>query len=313
MKFSFDPLIFAAVIAGLVSGSELTAQTIYSWTDENGITHFTDRQPETEQPVTVQKAIAEPESALSIRRSGLEQDPVWWFRNRLAGPLSVRVRLVEEENVITEPPLPAVFVLPAQSERELVTIGPLNPSRSWSYRFETEAIVGEMGVVHRPPGPYRPPIAPGASFVIGQAFGGTFSHTAPHAYHAVDIAMPVGTPIHAARAGVVMDRERYFHQAGQDLERFGPRANFVRILHDDGTMAVYAHLDYEGVAVFPGEQVERGQYLGRSGNTGYSSGPHLHFVIQKNRDMQLVSIPFEFEGADGRAVTPRERLRLTAP
>ena len=313
MKLQFDPLIFAAVIAGLVSVSGLMAQTIYSWTDENGVTHFTDRKPDTDQPVTVQKAIAEPESALSIRRSGPDHDPVWWFRNRLAGPLSVRVRLVEEDNVITEPPLPAVFVLPAQSERELVTIGPLNPSRSWRYRFETEAIVGEMDAVHRPPGPYRPPIAPGASFSIGQAFGGTFSHSEPQSFHAVDIAMPVGTPIHAARAGVVMDRERFFHRAGQDLRRDGPRANFVRILHVDGTMAVYAHLDYEGVAVFPGEQVERGQYIGRSGNTGYSSGPHLHFVIQKNRNMQLVSVPFEFEGADGRPVTPRERLCLTTP
>ncbi len=297
----------------LLSAGPAMAQTIYSWTDENGVTHFTDRKPDTDQPVTVQKAIAEPESALSIRRSGPDQDPVWWFRNRLAGPLSVRVRLVEEDNVITEPRLPAVFTLPAQAERELVTIGPLNPARSWSYRFETEVVAGELDVVHQPPGPYRPPIAPGASFTVGQAFGGTFSHTEPHAYYAVDIVMPVGTPIHAARAGVVMDRERYFHRAGLDRQRDGPRANFVRILHEDGTMAVYAHLDYEGVAVFPGQEISRGQYIGRSGNTGYSSGPHLHFVIQKNRDMQLVSVPFEFEGPDGSPVTPRERLRLSVP
>jgi murein DD-endopeptidase MepM/ murein hydrolase activator NlpD len=309
-----SPLGFALLLLTMLFFSPAAgAQTIYSWTDENGITHFTDRKPETDQPVTVQKAIAEPESALSIRRSGPDHDPVWWFRNRIAGPLSVRIRLVDEENVIAEPPQPEVFVLPGQTERELVTIGPLNPARSWSYRFETEAVVGEMGAVHQPPRPYRPPIAPGASFNVGQAFGGSFSHTEPHAYHAVDIAMPVGTPIHAARAGFVMDRERYFHRAGQDLERDGPRANFVRILHDDGTMAVYAHLDYEGVAVFPGEQVSRGQYIGRSGNTGYSSGPHLHFVVQKNSNMQLVSVPFEFEGPDGRPVTPRERLRLSAP
>ena len=313
MKLKYSLFFAAFVLKGLLYAPTALGQTIYSWTDENGVTHFTDRKPDTEQPVTVQKAIAEPESALTVRQTGPDEKPVWWFRNRLAGPLAVRIRLEEADNVVTEPRLPDIFVLPALSERELVTIGPMNPRRSWRYRFETEAVAGSPAALHRPPGPYRPPFAPGASFTIGQAFGGMFSHTEPHAYHAVDIAMPVGTPIHAARAGVVMDRERYFHRAGQDLQRDGPRANFVRIVHDDGTMAVYAHLDYEGVAVHPGQQVARGQFIGRSGNTGYSSGPHLHFVIQKNRDMQLISVPFEFAEADGNAVTPRERLRLSAP
>ena len=288
-------------------------QTIYSWTDEDGITHFTDRKPETDQPVTVQKAIAEPESPLVIRRSGPDHDPLWWFRNRLAGPLALRVSLAESDNVVTEPELPRVFVLPGQAERELVTIGPLNPRQSWRYRLQTETVVGGTEAEHRPERPYRPPFATGAEFTIGQAWGGAFSHTEPHAYHAVDIAMPVGTPIHAARDGVVMDSARWFHRSGDDRERYGPRANFIRILHDDGTMAVYAHLDYAGVRVHPGERVARGQYIGRSGNTGFSSGPHLHFVVQKNRDMELVSVPFEFEGGDGSVVTPRERLRLSAP
>jgi murein DD-endopeptidase MepM/ murein hydrolase activator NlpD len=124
--------------------------------------------------------------------------------------------------------------------------------------------------------------------------------------------MPIGTPVHAAREGVVMDQARYFHGAGEDLKRYGQRANFVRILHDDGTMAVYAHLDYEGVRVAAGQRVRRGQLIGKSGNTGFTTGPHLHFVIQKNRSMELVSVPFEFEGDNGQGVRPRQGLRIEA-
>ena len=302
--------LLIGVLVGVSGGA--VAQTIYIWTDEDGVTHFTDRAPQTDREVTIQKAIAEPESALVVRQTGPDDAPVWWFRNRLSGPLAVRVSLAEADNVLTEPELPRVFVLPPDSERELVTIGPLDRHKSWRYRFQTEAVVGSTGVTHRPEQPYRPPFASGAEFTIGQAWGGEFSHTEPHSYHAVDIAMPIGTPVHAARAGVVMDSARWFHRSGEDRERYGARANFIRILHDDGTMAVYAHLDYAGVRVHPGERVARGQYIGRSGNTGFSSGPHLHFVIQINRDMQLVSVPFEFEDAQGRAVTPRERLRLRA-
>jgi murein DD-endopeptidase MepM/ murein hydrolase activator NlpD len=102
-----------------------------------------------------------------------------------------------------------------------------------------------------------------------------------------------------------MDVARYFHGAGEDFERDGPRANYVRILHEDGSMGLYAHLDYKGVRVSPGDRVERGERIGRSGNTGYSTGPHLHFAVQVNRDMQLTSVPFEFEGDDGAAVAPQ--------
>lgn len=288
------------------------AQTIYIYEDEDGIQHFTDRKPETDREVTVQRAVAEPEDLLEVRQFGPDDSPVWMFRNRTHGPLAVRVAFAESENVVSEPELPRTFVLPANAQRELVTIGPLDEGRSWRYRLTTGALPGRPDARHEPDGPYRVPFATGERYRVGQAFGGEYSHNEPSNYHAVDITMPIGTPVHAARAGVVIDEARYFDGAGEDLERYGRRANFVRILHEDGTMAVYAHLQYEGVRVRPGQRVERGDLIGKSGETGFATGPHLHFVIQKNDDMRLVSVPFEFEGPDGEAIRPRQGLVLEA-
>jgi murein DD-endopeptidase MepM/ murein hydrolase activator NlpD len=64
-------------------------------------------------------------------------------------------------------------------------------------------------------------------------------------------------------------------------------------------MAVYAHLAQDGADVRLGEHVRRGQRIGRSGNTGFSGGPHLHFVVQANRGMRLVSLPFRMFGPGG--------------
>jgi murein DD-endopeptidase MepM/ murein hydrolase activator NlpD len=86
----------------------------------------------------------------------------------------------------------------------------------------------------------------------------------------------------------------------------------VRVLHEDGTMALYAHLSWNSIRVVPGERVARGQYLADSGNTGFSTGPHLHFVIQRNRGGAIVSVPVEFAGAAGSPVTLRRGAEYTA-
>ena len=122
--------------------------------------------------------------------------------------------------------------------------------------------------------------------------------------------MPVGTPVLAARSGVVMEMEDDFHGGGRQEERYLRRANHVRILHDDGTMAVYAHLQPNSARVYPGARVPAGTWIANSGNTGYSSGPHLHFVIQLNVGMAIESLPFRFRKKNGRPVVPDRRMML---
>jgi murein DD-endopeptidase MepM/ murein hydrolase activator NlpD len=101
--------------------------------------------------------------------------------------------------------------------------------------------------------------------------------------------MPEGTPIIAARGGVVVKTEN--RQSGRGTDASG---NFVRVLHDDGTMGVYLHLKKGSVRVREGQRVTVGSALALSGNTGNSTGPHLHFVVQRNTGLGLVSIPYQF-------------------
>ena len=132
---------------------------------------------------------------------------------------------------------------------------------------------------------------------IDQGYGGSFSHADPQNKYALDFAADEGTPVVAAREGVVMQVESDFDKAGLNREKYGGRANFVRIVHDDGTMALYAHLKTEGVLVRVGQRVRAGQRIGLSGNTGFTTGPHLHFAIQVNRGMRLQSLPFRLQGS----------------
>ena len=78
------------------------------------------------------------------------------------------------------------------------------------------------------------------------------------------------------------------------LQKLDASGNFVRVRHDDGSEAVYLHLKQGSVSVRVGQRVAVGSPLALSGNTGNSSGPHLHFVVQRATEAGLVSIPYEF-------------------
>lgn len=83
----------------------------------------------------------------------------------------------------------------------------------------------------------------------------------------MDIAPPAGTPIRAAKAGVVISAGPY-----------GGYGNFVVIDHGGGLATAYAH--QSRIAVSDGQSVSQGQVIGYVGNTGFSTGPHLHFEVR---------------------------------
>ncbi|HET7202862.1 MAG TPA: M23 family metallopeptidase [Steroidobacteraceae bacterium] len=200
-------------------------------------------------------------------------------------------------------------VVAAESEMPLLDV-PADDGPS-EVRYEYGYVVGEPNVAHRPPMPYRAPFALAQRFRVTQAPPDAVTHTDAASRNAIDIAMPIGTAVHAAREGLVIDVARNHFRSGLQLATMG-EANFVQILHDDGTYAIYAHLQMDTVRVRPGQRVARGEYIANSGNTGFSSGPHLHFVVLRNVGLRSESLPVTFAGSGGAGVTPRSGQILAA-
>ena len=138
--------------------------------------------------------------------------------------------------------------------------------------------------------PYVLPYPVGQSFLTSQGNCGTYSHTGDDRY-AYDFAMPIGTTIVATRAGTVLD----LIESNTD-DNGGISANFVRITHSDGTIAIYAHLTKDGVVVSAGASVTQGQSIALSGNSGYSSAGHLHFEVFQDANSSK-SVPVTFSNA----------------
>jgi len=159
---------------------------------------------------------------------------------------------------------------------------------------------------------YRLPYAAKIPRIVAQAAGGPMSHQDAENHEAIDFAMPIGAPVLAARRGRVLQvgdgtplRER------PPVQQDAP--NFVSVLHDDGTFALYLHLA-PGIPVKPGDDVEIGAKLGEAGNTGSPSGPHLHFVVLRRLGAsQVGSVPVRFVVPGAGIVTPRARAYLGSP
>jgi murein DD-endopeptidase MepM/ murein hydrolase activator NlpD len=185
-------------------------------------------------------------------------------------------------------------VLQGHQRIKVLELQPINVHRKIWYDESFYWTPGNMLAVHQGNITYRYPYAQGDYFPIVQGFGGRYSHSGASKY-AVDFAMPIGTPIYAARAGVVIDLVEQ-HTRGGANRKYAKYANYVVILHGDDTTGEYYHLKQNGVAVALGEHVKAGQKIGYSGNTGFSSLPHLHFAVYHAKPFgKYQSLPFEFE------------------
>jgi len=274
---------------GLFMASTSTvAMTIYKSTDANGVVSYSDRPSKGSQVFVFQDRMVERlerQVYLDIKKQ--KGADVVFVRNDLYAPVEVALAFTGMSNVRGAPAQTIRRVLPARSNTRLALLTAVSGGKPLVYTPMFQYSLGDPAGAaqgYRYPFPWR-----GGPFRLSQGANGDYSHFGPKNKYAMDIAMPVGTPIIAARAGVVVKTENSQNGRGTD-----PSGNFVRILHDDGTMSVYLHLKQGSVSVREGQRVTVGSPLALSGNTGNSSGPHLHFVVQRNTGMGLVSIPYQF-------------------
>lgn len=291
----------AVAVAASASGQ------VYRYQDERGQRVYSDRPPASGQPAESMaiKSEATAPRILVEPRSVVEGSVGMIAVNECRCPVefAIRIRGADGEE------LTARAVVPERSQQVLLEV----PAGAGSGRiaFDYGYVIGAPGVVHDPDLLYRAPFAVAQSFTVTQAPPAAITHRDLASRNAIDIAMPVGTPVHAARDGRVINVAHQFFRGGLQPEVSG-EANFVQILHDDGTTAIYAHLQMDTIRVRPGQSVRRGEYIANSGNTGYSGGPHLHFVVVRNGGFRSVSVPVRFAGPGGARVVPRTGGVLTA-
>ncbi len=147
--------------------------------------------------------------------------------------------------------------------------------------------------------PYLLPYKVGSEHRVLQGFNGKFSHLPPLQY-GVDFEMGVGTEIYAAQNGIIKEVKFNSNLSGK-TSKFIKHANFIKIIHTDKTMALYAHLKQNGVLVKKDQKVSAGEVIGQSGCTGFCDGAHLHFEVYKpaSNKKGRQSLPFSFISKKG--------------
>lgn len=282
---------------GILLSALASAQEIYKYKDKHGNWVFSDKKPkQSAELITLKKSPRKSRHhpwIEEVRKNGKRQ---LYLHNPVHAPLQFfyRSSALGEETIQFSAEGPGKYLL-REGERsfgELKTgwaIGGGNMSHSQNI--------------------YQLPFDSKKRLLISQGFNGRFSHTGRGNRFALDIAMEVGTDIAAARPGIVAIAKDDYHMGGAK-QYFLDKANHITIYHEDGSSAVYAHILQSSAKVKPGDTVQAGQIIARSGSSGYSTGPHLHFVIRGIQNGRLVSFPFRLKGRDGRVFTPRAMQKI---
>ena len=190
-----------------------------------------------------------------------------------------------------------IYVIPAQSKKYKVTdLVIIKPNSPFKMSYETLANYGDHFLTNYDENYlYELPYSKGKKYMVGQGYNGPFSH---QNQNAIDFTMPIGSDIAAARAGVVVKIVQKNNSVCAE-KRCNEYNNFILILHSDGTFSEYSHIKQNGALVKKGDKIEVGQLIAKSGNVGWSNGPHLHFVVYIQRLNERITLKTKFITSSG--------------
>ncbi len=181
------------------------------------------------------------------------------------------------------------FVIEAQTKHKRI-IAYAKPNKAGKIDY---VVSGYFGSPYTKPDSsyiYTLPYAPKTGYRIIQGYKGRFSHKNQYA---LDFRMPIGTPIHAVRSGVVVRVKDDSDKHGRTMA-FAQFGNHIIIYHEDGTLGYYYHISKDGSKVKVGDTVQQKQFIALSGNTGWSTTPHLHFIVKYTSTKGYESLPTWF-------------------
>ena len=211
-------------------------------------------------------------------------------------PVSIKIDF-ELNNLISANGNGVTYVVPARTKKFLLTsLNLVKKNAAYSFKSNSFSNYGDVNLTENNLSlNYSLPFETGKSFKVDQGYNGTFSHQNENA---LDFTMPIGTKIFSSRAGIIVKVVNNFNENCPEKE-CTKYNNYIIVFHDDGTFSKYDHLKRNGVIVKEGEAIVENQLIGFSGNTGRSTGPHLHFMVYIQRLKSIESLKTKFKINNG--------------
>lgn len=197
-----------------------------------------------------------------------------WVENKEFCPISIKYSFAGK-NITSSVANDDTVLLPARKKTVLSEIKKIDNQKSWSFNYQTIFIRGDVKQIKGDDFVYSLPFEKGKTYRIDQGYNGNFSHQGKNA---LDFNLKMGEKVYASRDGIVIETKSDSDVGCPEIT-CKDLANRIIIYHKDGTFGEYAHFKKDGIVVKVGDEVKEGQLIGYSGNTGFSSGPHLHFDV----------------------------------